>query len=381
MKTTGPLVAGLGVGAGLVYFLDPSSGARRRARVRDRMTHTAVSTSRAVGTMSRDALHRTYGTATSFRKLTRREPVEDEVLVARARAKLGRLVSHPHAVEVGASNGTITLSGPILEREAPRLVRGLRRLRGVRDVIDCLERHERAGNIPSLQGGRAPAGYRIDILQPHWAPTTRAIVGTAGAALVAGGARRRGLPGAVAALVGIGLIGRALANVPLNRLTGVGSRRRAVDVQKTITIDAPLEEVYAFWSLYENFPLFMSRVLEVSPYDNPYQSRWKVSGPAGVPVEFDAEITWAIPNELIGWRTLKGSPVEHEGVVQLEPDEDGGTRVHVQMSYNPPAGWLGHGVALAFGADPKRSMDIDLVRMKTLIETGRAPHDSPLRGH
>jgi uncharacterized membrane protein len=43
------------------------------------------------------------------------------------------------------------------------------------------------------------------------------------------------------------------------------------------------------------------------------------------------------------------------------------------MSYNPPAGWLGHGIAAAFGVDPKSSMDTDLVRMKTLIETGHAP--------
>jgi uncharacterized membrane protein len=49
------------------------------------------------------------------------------------------------------------------------------------------------------------------------------------------------------------------------------------------------------------------------------------------------------------------------------------------MSYNPPAGRLGHGVAVAFGADPKTTMDTDLVRMKTLIETGRAPHDAAVR--
>ncbi len=49
------------------------------------------------------------------------------------------------------------------------------------------------------------------------------------------------------------------------------------------------------------------------------------------------------------------------------------------MSYTPPAGWLGHGIAAAFGVDPKHSMDADLVRMKTLIETGHAPHDAAYR--
>jgi uncharacterized membrane protein len=93
-------------------------------------------------------------------------------------------------------------------------------------------------------------------------------------------------------------------------------------------------------------------------------------------VEFDAEITRVIPNAMIAWKTLEGSPVAHAGVVRFDRETDGRTRVHIRMAYNPPAGWLGHGVAAAFGADPKSSMDADLARMKTLIETGRAPHDA-----
>jgi uncharacterized membrane protein len=59
------------------------------------------------------------------------------------------------------------------------------------------------------------------------------------------------------------------------------------------------------------------------------------------------------------------------------PSETAGrTRVHIRMSYNPPAGWLGHTIAAAFGVDPKQSMDADLARMKTLIESGRAPRDA-----
>jgi len=46
------------------------------------------------------------------------------------------------------------------------------------------------------------------------------------------------------------------------------------------------------------------------------------------------------------------------------------------MSYNPVAGGLGHAVAALFGADPKGEMDADLVRMKSMIETGVPPHDA-----
>jgi uncharacterized membrane protein len=120
----------------------------------------------------------------------------------------------------------------------------------------------------------------------------------------------------------------------------------------------------------------MSRVLDVRPTTRERQSHWTVAGPAGVPVEFDAEVSAFVPNEAFAWRTIEGSPVAHAGLVRFDPVGDGDTRVHIRMSYNPPGGWIGHGVAAAFGADPKRSLDADLVRIKTLIETGRPPHDA-----
>jgi hypothetical protein len=155
--------------------------------------------------------------------------VDKEVLVERVRAKLGRFVSHPHAIHVTASSGNITLTGAILEREADRLVKTVRHVRGVRTVIDNLERHDQPGTVPSLQGGRAPAGDRIDVLQARWAPATRTIVGTVGAVLTIAGLIRRDRAGAAAALVGAGLIARAATNMPVNRLAGVGERRVSRD--------------------------------------------------------------------------------------------------------------------------------------------------------
>jgi len=67
--------------------------------------------------------------------------------------------------------------------------------------------------------------------------------------------------------------------------------------------------------------------------------------------------------------------VQHEGEVRFEP-ENSGTRVTVCLCYVPPAGAFGHAVASLFGADPKSEMDADLMRMKTMIETGKRPHDA-----
>jgi uncharacterized membrane protein len=227
-----------------------------------------------------------------------------------------------------------------------------------------------------------PAGDRFDIFQDNWSPTTRCVVGTAGLTLAVAGAMRRDGPGVVAQMIGLGAMARAMTNVPTRRLLGVGAGRRAVDLQKTISINAPVGEVFTFWSEYQNFPKFMSRVLAVRASDRqPRLSHWTVAGPGGLPITFDAETTRVIPNEEIAWRTLPGSPVAHAGIVRFDPEPDGQTRVHIRMSYNPSAGWLGHGIAAAFGADPKSSMDADLARMKTLIETGKAPHDAAARDY
>jgi uncharacterized membrane protein len=340
------------------------------------MVHAARLGRDGTGATTRDLLHRAAGTVSAFRSRLRRDNVADEVVVERVRAKLGRVVSHPHAVRVIASGGHVTLSGPILEEEIPRLVRSVRGIRGVRDIINNLEPHDVAGNVPALQGGRDRGEPRADILQRQWAPATRFMVGAGGLALAGYGVRRRDARGALLLSGGLALLIRAGTNLNTRRLLGLGGRRRAVDVQKTMTLDAPIETVFEFWSDYENFPRFMSRVLEVRPSVRPGQSHWKVEGPMGVPIEFDAELTQNTPNQVLAWRTIPGSIVAHAGIIQFESTPDLRTRVHIRLSYNPPGGWFGHVTAAAFGADPKRSLDADLARMKTLIETGRPPHDA-----
>jgi uncharacterized membrane protein len=379
MNNTGSLLAAMTAGASLSYLFDIDRGARRRARARDTVTHAAIATRRAISTTTRDATHRTYGTAASAASLLRRGSVDDCVLIERVRAKLGRHVSHPHAIEVTAKDGVATLRGPILSAEGPGLIRAVRHVRGVRSIVDELEWHEDPGNTPALQGGAAPRGEHLDLLQNDWSPATRCLAATGATALIATGAARRDLAGTLLALAGIGLAARAATNVPLAELAGFGVNARGVQLQKTITINAPVGEVYAFWAWYENFPRFMSRVLDVSMDIDGRRSHWRVAGPAGLAVEFAAEVTHAVANQMIAWRTLPGTIVAHSGVVQFERVADGRTRVHVRMAYVPPAGWLGHGVASAFGVDPKHSMDADLARMKTLIETGHAPHDAAVR--
>jgi len=157
------------------------------------------------------------------------------------------------------------------------------------------------------------------------------------------------------------------------RVAGFGER--GITVQKTIHVAAPVERVFEFWTDFQNFPRFMHNVRDVRPLaDN--RSAWTVAGPAGVPVQWTAELVDVIPGQLIAWRSVSDSDVRHSGVVRFQGNGDGGTRVSVQLSYVPPAGAFGHAVASMFGADPKSEMDADLLRMKSMIETGHAPHDA-----
>lgn len=368
-------LGGAAVGMALMYFLDPNSGRRRRARTRDRMVHAARLVNEGAKVTARDTVHRAQGAWAEARRLFTHddEEVGDEALIGRVRAALGRVVSHPHAIEVSASGGHVTLFGPILSYETRPLLKAVRRVPGVRAVSDQLTVYSEPGNVSSLQGGEPRSGERFELMQENWSPAARVVAGGAGAALMLAATQARGGLGALLGISGGALLARAATNRDLASLLGFGER--GITVQKTIHVAAPVEKVFDFWTDYQNFPRFMHNVRDVRQVAE-NRSHWVVAGPAGVPVQWTAEVTRVIPGELIAWRSVSDSDVRHQGCVHFTSNGDNGTRVSVQLSYIPPAGAFGHAVAAIFGADPRSEMDTDLLRMKTMIETGHAPHDA-----
>jgi uncharacterized membrane protein/osmotically-inducible protein OsmY len=369
------LLGGVGLGASLMYLLDPDRGNRRRALLLDKLTSAANKTPDAVGATARDLRNRARGLAAEVGSMFTSEEVSDEVLVARVRSKMGRVVSHPSAIEVAAEQGHVRLSGLILAHELDDLLRCVSKVPGVVEVDNRLEVHKQAGDVPGLQGGRVRPGDRLDLLQENWSPATRLVAGAAGGALAVYGFSRRDPLSIALGTVGAGLLLRGLTNLEMKRLVGAGAGRRAVEIQKTINVAAPAERVYEFWSNFENFPRFMTNVREVRRNADG-SSHWTVAGPAGVPLEWDAVVTRQVPNEMIAWKSVEGASVEHAGIVRFDPNEDGSTRVEVKLSYNPPGGAVGHAVAALFGSDPETEMDEDLMRMKSFIETGVRPGDA-----
>ncbi|HZU83596.1 MAG TPA: SRPBCC family protein, partial [Polyangiaceae bacterium] len=133
---------------------------------------------------------------------------------------------------------------------------------------------------------------------------------------------------------------------------------------------APVEELFGFLTRFENLPRFMSHLREVRSLGE-RRWRWVAEGPLGAPVEWDAIVTDLIDGRLIGWRSAPGSVVQNGGRVRFIPSEDGGTRLEIELFYRPPGGLLGRIVAALAGADPKRALDEDLVRLKSLFEQGK----------
>lgn len=213
------LLAGAGVGAGLLYLLDPNAGARRRALARDQAMSTLHRTQDFLGKAGRDMRHRARGMAAAGTRLLP-EHVSDETLVERVRSKMGRFVSHPRAIDVDAVDGCVTLSGPILTREVDGLLGAVRSVRGVRMVEDLLDRHDTPENIPSLQGGVRRPGVPFELTQENWTPAVRMTVGAVGASLFGFGAMRRDVATLPLALLGLLLLTRSSTNRPIRRMLG-----------------------------------------------------------------------------------------------------------------------------------------------------------------
>jgi uncharacterized membrane protein len=130
---------------------------------------------------------------------------------------------------------------------------------------------------------------------------------------------------------------------------------RGVNVLESVTIGRPVAELYRFWRNLENLPQFMRHLESVEKVTDTI-SHWRAKGPAGLSVEWDAEIYNEVPDQLIAWRSLEGSDV--------------GTRVTVHLQYSPPGGKVGAAVARLFGRDAETEIREDLRRFKQVIEAG-----------
>jgi uncharacterized membrane protein len=138
--------------------------------------------------------------------------------------------------------------------------------------------------------------------------------------------------------------------------------------ERSVRVRAPIAEVYRYWKNFENFPQFMEHVEEVRKLDSDGRlTHWKLKGPVGRTVEYDARLTQDVENASIGWNSTGGS-METTGTVSFTEIEDY-TEVHVIMQwYDAPGGAVGELLSKVL-ADPDQMLQEDLERFKNQIES------------
>jgi len=144
-------------------------------------------------------------------------------------------------------------------------------------------------------------------------------------------------------------------------------------VESSVVLEAPVNRVYDYWRNLENLSNFMTNIEEVRAI-GPDRTHWRVKGPLGAKVEYDAQITQDEENRAIGWNTVEGD-VQTTGQVFFQELGPETTRVDVTMNYSDsPGGKLGE-VGSRFVANPQAMMDQDLQYFKEIMEGRATPEE------
>jgi uncharacterized membrane protein len=223
--------------------------------------------------------------------------------------------------------------------------------------------------------------------------TERLVSLVSGAALAVYGLDRRDVQGRLLAVVGAELVRRGATghclvyealnvstasdatadgphrDFPVSRAATVRASR-AVKIEHAMTVRRAPEELYAFWRDPANLPRIIDFVegVEMLSADT---AHWRVRGPAGTSIEWDAQIINEIPDELIAWKSIGDATIPNAGSLHFGPaPNDRGTEVRLVVEYEPPAGHLGAWVAKLVKENPERQLREALRRFKQLAETG-----------
>lgn len=362
-------LSGIAVGAVAMYLSDPAQGKRRRLLMQEKLRTATDRTGAAFDKAMHGTGNRLSAAQSRAKSLLQKQPFSDESIAARARQLAAKLSGLRETIQVKAEHGSVTLSGgtALAAKEKNRLIQKIRRVPGVREVRDHLE---------TRGGSRMGAFLKTKLQRTRHAASEAAEHGLESTGQVMGAAARRLPVGPLLAIAGLGYAIQSLGRSTL-RSSYRGkpaTPERGIHLQKSIDIQASPETVFNVWSKYDNFPQFMSHLLDVQS-SGAQRSHWLMQGPAGVDLEWDAVLTKYMAPTMLAWRTEPGTPIEHNGSVRFEAS-DGGTRATVRMFYSSASGRNDDIVTTLLGSDPEQKLEEDLHRMKNFIEGNRFARES-----
>jgi uncharacterized membrane protein len=385
-------LGGAAAGALLMYMLDPDRGSARRAQSAAAVRNAGSRTTETLGNVWNSASSR-IGAAAGDAIESVKSATPDGGMGSTL-SRLGRAASEMLDDTVSKTRDVVgrasSAAGDIADEAISKARSGMSRAESAtRDMVeDTRGAGSSASRAMSQFGSRVSESMQSGRGEGEWGPTMRNSALVGGGLLALTGLMRRSPLGVVLGLAGAALLARGAANQPLRSLAARGgsalgmgkglAMNRTIDFEKTIHIDASPAEVYDLWANYENFPRFMSHVVEVRDLGR-RRSHWVVKGPGGAEFEWNSVLTEQSRPNRMAWRSEPGAEIPQSGSIQFERHR-GGTLVTVRMSYTPPAGALGHSLALLLGSDPKAQMDDDLARMKAFIERGETPRDAAKPG-
>jgi uncharacterized membrane protein len=166
-----------------------------------------------------------------------------------------------------------------------------------------------------------------------------------------------------------GASGHCMLYSSMGKTKGVESTQ-AVNIRTSLVVNKPKDEVYAFWRKLENLPLFMKHIASVTELDQKH-SHWEATIPGNIgKVKWNAEIVKEEPGQMIGWQSIPNSTINNAGKVVFSEALGGqGTELEVVISYHPPAGEVGAGLAKLLNPVFERIVREDVMNFKDYIET------------
>jgi len=143
-----------------------------------------------------------------------------------------------------------------------------------------------------------------------------------------------------------------------------------INIRTSLIVNKPKEEVYNFWRKLENLPLFMKHLASVTEIDSKH-SHWEAVVPGNMGrIKWNAEIVKEEPNYLIGWQSIPNSTINNAGKVTFHDAANGqGTELEVVITYHPPAGEIGSGIAKMLNPVFEKLIRQDVMNFKEYIET------------
>jgi len=147
------------------------------------------------------------------------------------------------------------------------------------------------------------------------------------------------------------------------------TRRDHAVIGRTVTINRPRTELFAYWADFGNLPNFMQSISSVKIEGD--VAHWEIAGPLGQTVNLRTRITERRDDELLAWASTDASDIQATGRVTFRDAPAGrGTELEAEVTYTPRLREVGRWIGKLFQTDPVLQGRRDLRRFKMLMETG-----------